>query len=80
MSSRPPANTIAILNDVLDVSKIEAGKLALEHVEFDLGKLCAGAISTFAAVADSKSLRLELAITELRAAAMSATPRACGKS
>ena len=55
---------LAILNDVLDVSKIEAGKLALEHVEFDLGKLCAGAISTFAAVANSKSLRLELAITE----------------
>jgi glucokinase len=54
-------NLLAILNDILDLSKIEAGKLELEEVEFDLDQLLMGAHSTFTAVANKKGLSFCLA-------------------
>jgi len=51
---------LAILNDVLDLSKIEAGKLELEHAEFDLEEIANGAVSAFAATAQAKGLALTL--------------------
>src|SRR3712207_9582427 len=53
---------LAILNDVLDLSKIEAGKLELEEAEFDLQELAQTVYATFAAVADAKGLDFELTI------------------
>jgi len=53
---------LALLNDVLDLAKIESGKLELEAIEFDLGELIAGVRDTFAAVADEKGLRFEVDI------------------
>ncbi|WP_309629044.1 glucokinase [Brevundimonas sp.] len=47
---------LAILNDVLDLSKIEAGKLVLEDVDFDLEELLSGAHATFTALANKRSL------------------------
>lgn len=38
---------MTILNDILDLSKIESGKLKLEIIEFDLIKLCNEVISIF---------------------------------
>ena len=55
---------LAILNDILDLSKIEAGRLELEHVDFDLGELARGATSAFAAVATGKGLTLDLEIED----------------
>jgi PAS domain S-box-containing protein len=53
---------LAILNDVLDLSKIEAGKLEVEHAEFDLEETVQGALSAFAATAQAKGLALTLHI------------------
>jgi signal transduction histidine kinase/CheY-like chemotaxis protein len=53
---------LAILNDVLDISKIEAGKLDLEEIEFDLGDLVRTARLAFAGAAETKGLDLSLLI------------------
>ena len=53
---------LAILNDVLDLSKIEAGKLELEEVEFDIGELAQGAHAAFTAIANKKGLSFDLSI------------------
>jgi signal transduction histidine kinase/AmiR/NasT family two-component response regulator len=53
---------LAILNDVLDLSKIEAGKLELETVEFDLADIARGAHATFTALANAKGLVFALDI------------------
>ncbi len=47
---------LAILNDVLDLSKIEAGKLELEVIDFDLGEVVKGAHSAFTDLANRKGL------------------------
>jgi len=53
---------LAILNDVLDLSKIEAGRFELESVEFDLAELMKGAHSAFTAIANRKGLSFDLTI------------------
>jgi CheY-like chemotaxis protein len=54
---------LSILNDVLDLSKVEAGKLELEEVEFDIGDLARGAHAAFTAIAQEKGLRFDLTIS-----------------
>ena len=48
-----------VLNDVLDVSKIEAGKVVIEHVDFDLGHLLEDELALFRATAAATGLALE---------------------
>jgi len=55
---------LAILNDVLDLSKIEAGKLELESVEFDLADLARGAHAAFTELANRKGLSFNLVIEQ----------------
>jgi PAS domain S-box-containing protein len=57
---------LAILNDVLDLSKIEAGKLELEQIEFDLDETTRGVHSAFTDLAHAKGLSFGL---DTRAAA-----------
>jgi signal transduction histidine kinase/CheY-like chemotaxis protein len=47
---------LMILNDVLDLSKIEAGKLELEEVAFDLEPLVMNTFAVFKPSADAKGL------------------------
>lgn len=54
---------LGILNDMLDLSKIEAGKLQMETLEFDLGDLIAGTHNTFAALAAQKGLQFDLHVS-----------------
>lgn len=50
---------LALLNDALDFSQIEAGTLNLEHKAFDLEPLVRGAVSGFAPLAAAKGLTFD---------------------
>ena len=49
---------LSVINDVLDISKIEAGKLELENIEFDLAPLMARSLALVQERADAKGLTL----------------------
>jgi signal transduction histidine kinase/CheY-like chemotaxis protein len=51
---------LAILNDILDLSRIEAGQVTLESIEFDLAEVLGGAYSAFTALANKKGLSFNL--------------------
>jgi two-component system, sensor histidine kinase and response regulator len=49
---------LIVINDILDYSKIEAGKIELETIDFDLRNCAEEALKTFALLADEKRLEL----------------------
>ena len=49
---------LELLNDILDLSKIEAGKLEIESIPFNLNELLTSTLSTLALRADVKGLEL----------------------
>lgn len=49
---------LALINDVLDISKIEAGELRLTSEPFDMRQVIQRAVQTVAPLADKKGLRL----------------------
>jgi len=49
---------LAIVNDILDISKLEAGKVELEQIEFDLLETVEDAVALLAARAHDKSIDL----------------------
>jgi PAS domain S-box-containing protein len=53
---------LSLLNDILDLSKIESGKLVLERMEFDLEDLVNGVCGPFASLAAKKGLALNVDI------------------
>ena len=53
---------LSIINDILDISKIETGHLALDVIDFDLGETIKEACSAAGALARAKGLRLDLQI------------------
>ncbi|MBF0449076.1 MAG: PAS domain-containing protein [Magnetococcales bacterium] len=56
-------NLLSLINDILDLSKIEAGQLHLEQTSFDFHELIDGVQQIFLQTAKSKGLDLELNIT-----------------
>jgi PAS domain S-box-containing protein len=54
-----------ILNDVLDISKIESGKLELERTAFGVGEAVEAVAALFTEVASAKNLTLDLDIDHL---------------
>ncbi len=55
---------LAVLNDVLDLSKIEAGKLSLVAEDFDLGPTLRPSADTFQVLAEGKGLEFRFEINE----------------
>lgn len=53
---------LAIINDVLDFSKIESGQMAMESVVFDLGETLRKVVTAFKPAAQAKRLKLDLVI------------------
>lgn len=54
------ASLLNIINDILDLSKVEAGKMSLEEKSFNLETLIQGVISLYDAQASQKSVKLSL--------------------
>jgi CheY-like chemotaxis protein/anti-sigma regulatory factor (Ser/Thr protein kinase) len=54
---------LAVLNDVLDLSKIEAGKLELAEQDFDIEKVAQSVRDAFAAIAEDKGLAFSVDVT-----------------
>ncbi|MEL6187642.1 MAG: ATP-binding protein, partial [Myxococcota bacterium] len=53
---------LAILNDILDYSKLEANEVHLERLDYSPQRLLDGVLSMFAARAKEKGLRLDVAL------------------
>jgi PAS domain S-box-containing protein len=54
---------LAVLNDILDISKIEAERLTLEHVPFKLGEVLENLVSLIGQNAREKNLKLLVDMT-----------------
>jgi signal transduction histidine kinase len=55
---RNGSHLLDVLNDILDISKIEAGRLHLEHIPVSIASIVAEVASLMRVRADDKSLRL----------------------
>jgi signal transduction histidine kinase/CheY-like chemotaxis protein len=64
--SQSGAAVLAIISDILDLSKVEAGKIELERVAFDLEELLRSTCATYASLAQDKGLRFALAVEDAR--------------
>jgi CheY-like chemotaxis protein len=55
---RSSSSLLALVNDVLDFSKLEAGRMRVEHVRFDLHDAIHDAAEVFSAQAEAKNIEL----------------------
>jgi CheY-like chemotaxis protein len=62
---------LQIINDILDLSKVEAGKMVLERADFSLGTLLARCVEMVGESAQAKGLALDVGLDHL-------PPRLCG--
>ncbi|HEX3919293.1 MAG TPA: ATP-binding protein [Caulobacteraceae bacterium] len=55
---------LAVLNDVLDLSKIEAGKLELDEQDFDIDRVAQSVRDGFSALAAERGLTFEVGVSD----------------
>jgi signal transduction histidine kinase/HPt (histidine-containing phosphotransfer) domain-containing protein/ActR/RegA family two-component response regulator len=65
---------LQLINDILDLSKVEAGRLELERVAFSPVELCADVVSVLRVRADAKGLALTLEFADRLPAAITCDP------
>ncbi len=56
------SNLLSLLNDVLDLSKVESGKMMIEKVAFDVGLLVEETVFLYSSVAETKNIELSYSI------------------
>jgi len=54
------SSLLALLNDILDLSKIEAGKLVFESIRFDVARWVSDAVAVHAPMAEKKNLKVDI--------------------
>ena len=57
-------NLLSIINDILDISKIDANKIKLEHIPFNIKEICTNALKSFEYLAKEKGIDLILSLPE----------------
>lgn len=57
-------NLLSIVNDILDLNKIEAGKVTFEHIEMDVASIAGNIVSGMQSAAHDKGIGLTLHIDE----------------
>ncbi|MCA0406002.1 MAG: response regulator [Proteobacteria bacterium] len=77
--ARSGASLLAIINDILDISKIEAGKLEVEHLDVDPFEAVDTVLKLFADRAGAKGLDLAANIALDRAVMVNADPTRLGQ-
>lgn len=55
---------LTLLNDILDLSKVEEGKMTLENIDFDLGKLLESVAMLMSGRAEEKKIGLKVEIED----------------
>ena len=77
--ARSGGSLLAIINDILDLSKIEAGKLEVEHLEVDPHEATDTVLKLFAERARAKGLDLAARVDLPRGARVDADPTRLGQ-
>ncbi|HEX8608140.1 MAG TPA: ATP-binding protein, partial [Pedobacter sp.] len=57
-------NLLSIVNDVLDYTKIEAGKIVFEHIEMDIASIARNIVSGLQVSATDKGISLSLSVDD----------------
>lgn len=57
-------NLLSIINDILDISKIDANKIKLENIPFNLNEIATNAIKAFTYIAKEKDIELVLSLPD----------------
>lgn len=55
---------LQVINDILDISRIESGKLKLDSIAFDLGQLVKDVLELFSSPIESKGLKLTVVLAD----------------
>jgi signal transduction histidine kinase/CheY-like chemotaxis protein len=74
MARESTDNLLKVINNILDFSKLEAGKFALESTDFSLQEVISGVASLLGVQAHGKGLRLESSLADGMPAALNGDP------